>query len=231
MQTPPPSPDSFGTTLTRSTQSNLILVSNRLPVTVERTVDGQYDYQKSCGGLVSGMRGLSQDTDFLWYGCPGLTVPPGEVRLVEKRLREEHKAVPVFMDEDLARKHYSGFSSGYHTILANSLRLILIQIQHFGHCFTTRLTRLVSSTVVGKLTTRLINKLPSRLHHKRLTKPLYGFTTTTSCFSQQCSLRRQQKGTSASPSGSSCIRLFRVVICSRLFQSGGTSSKVSYAAI
>jgi hypothetical protein len=46
MQTPPPSSDSFGITYSRSPQSNLILVSFRLPVTVKRTVDGQYDYQK-----------------------------------------------------------------------------------------------------------------------------------------------------------------------------------------
>jgi hypothetical protein len=33
-----------------------------LPVTVKRTLGGQYDYQKSSGGLVSGTSGLSQDT-------------------------------------------------------------------------------------------------------------------------------------------------------------------------
>jgi trehalose 6-phosphate synthase len=57
------------------------------------------------------MSGLGQDTDFLWYGWPGLTVPPAERPLVEKTLRREYKAVPVFMDEELACKHYNGFSS------------------------------------------------------------------------------------------------------------------------
>ena len=87
------------------------MVSSRLPVTVKRTVNGQYDYQKSSGGLVTGMSGLGEDTDFLWYSWPGLTVLGRETGSMGKRLREEHRATPVFMDEELVRKHYNGFSS------------------------------------------------------------------------------------------------------------------------
>ena len=105
MQTPPTSPDSFGNTYSRSSQSNLILVSNRLPVTVKCTLEGQYDYRKSSGGLVSEMSGLSQDTDFLCYGWPGLAVSPEQVGQMETRLKKEHKATPIFVEEELACKH------------------------------------------------------------------------------------------------------------------------------
>jgi trehalose 6-phosphate synthase len=67
------------------------------------------------------MSGLGQDTDFFWYGWPGVTVSPAETRLMEKRLRKEHKEVPVFMDEELACKHYNGFSGMYHAIFREQL--------------------------------------------------------------------------------------------------------------
>lgn len=89
----------------------LLLVSNRLPITIKRSEDGKYDFSMSSGGLVSGLSGLSKSTTFQWYGWPGLQVPEDEVEDMKRKLKDEYGAVPVFIDDDLAEKHYNGFSS------------------------------------------------------------------------------------------------------------------------
>ena len=53
-----------------SGHNRLLLVSNRLPITIKRTEDG-FDFSMSSGGLVSGLSGLSKYTTFQWYGWPG----------------------------------------------------------------------------------------------------------------------------------------------------------------
>lgn len=92
-------------------EARLLLVSNRLPITIKRSEDGKYDFSMSSGGLVSGLSGLSKSTTFQWYGWPGLEVPEPEIPEVKQRLKDEYGAVPVFIDDDLADRHYNGFSS------------------------------------------------------------------------------------------------------------------------
>ena len=89
----------------------LLLVSNRLPITIKRSEDGSYDFSMSSGGLVTGLSGLSKSTTFQWYGWPGLEVPKKEAGPLTERLKDEYNAVPVFLDEELAELHYNGFSS------------------------------------------------------------------------------------------------------------------------
>jgi trehalose 6-phosphate synthase len=91
--------------------ARLLLVSNRLPITIKRSEDGKYDFSMSSGGLVSGLSGLSKSTTFQWYGWPGLEVPDDEVEDVVKKLKDDYTAIPIFIDDDLAEKHYNGFSS------------------------------------------------------------------------------------------------------------------------
>ncbi|EXJ73415.1 alpha,alpha-trehalose-phosphate synthase [UDP-forming] 1 [Cladophialophora psammophila CBS 110553] len=92
-------------------ESRLLLVSNRLPITIKRSPEGKYDYSMSSGGLVTGLSGLAKSTTFQWYGWPGLEVPREEVGDVVKRLKDEFNAIPVFVDDELADRHYNGFSN------------------------------------------------------------------------------------------------------------------------
>lgn len=92
-------------------ESRLLLVSNRLPITIKRTDVGKYDFKMSDGGLVTGLSGLAKTTKFQWFGWPGLRVPEDEIALVKDRLKSEYSAFPIFMDEELADLHYNGFSS------------------------------------------------------------------------------------------------------------------------
>ena len=94
-------------------QGRLLLVSNRLPITIKRSDDGEYKFNMSSGGLVTGLSGLSKTTTFQWYGWPGLEIPESERGPLEKRLKDEYNAVPVFVDDELADRHYNGFSSRF----------------------------------------------------------------------------------------------------------------------
>ena len=96
---------------TKKPDSRLLLVSNRLPITIKRSEDGSYDFSMSSGGLVSGLSGLSKSTTFQWYGWPGLEVPEKEAGPLTERLKDEYNAIPVYIDDELADRHYNGFSS------------------------------------------------------------------------------------------------------------------------
>jgi trehalose 6-phosphate synthase len=89
----------------------LLLVSNRLPITIRRSDDGTYSFSMSSGGLVTGLSGLSKTTSFQWYGWPGLEVPDAEAGPMIQRLQDEYDAHPVFVDDELADRHYNGFAS------------------------------------------------------------------------------------------------------------------------
>lgn len=92
-------------------EARLLLVSNRLPITIKRQEDGNYDFSMSSGGLVSGLSGLSKSTKFQWYGWPGLEIPEEDIGHVTKRLKDDYNAVPVSIDDELADRHYNGFSN------------------------------------------------------------------------------------------------------------------------
>jgi trehalose 6-phosphate synthase len=94
-----------------SSSGRLLLVSNRLPITIKRSDDGQYSFSMSSGGLVTGLSGLSKTTSFQWYGWPGLEVPEAEAGPMREQLKEKHNAIPVFVDDELADRHYNGFAS------------------------------------------------------------------------------------------------------------------------
>ena len=81
----------------------LILVSNRLPVTIEEGPAGQR-VTRSPGGLVSGLDPLHQQGDALWIGYPGAE-PDIKTRVLLKDMRLE----PV----DIPAADYSGFYDGF----------------------------------------------------------------------------------------------------------------------
>ncbi|MDT8358366.1 MAG: bifunctional alpha,alpha-trehalose-phosphate synthase (UDP-forming)/trehalose-phosphatase [Methanomicrobiaceae archaeon] len=96
----------------RTLQRNLI-VSNRLPVTVEIGEDGDYSYQRSIGGLAIGLGSIYQSYQGAWIGWPGILMEgeTGEqARAIEDRLREEH-CYPIFLSRKEFEGYYNGFSN------------------------------------------------------------------------------------------------------------------------
>lgn len=93
-------------------QGNIIVVSNRLPVTIKKNNEtGEYEYSMSSGGLVTALQGLKKTSTFQWYGWPGLEIPDHEKETVRKDLLEKFNAVPVFLSDEIADLHYNGFSN------------------------------------------------------------------------------------------------------------------------
>lgn len=90
---------------------HLIVVSNRLPITINKDADGEYHFKMSSGGLVSALSGFKKSLNFTWIGWPGFFIPVKDRPLVDKRLMEEYSCQAVYLDDDVADRHYNGFSN------------------------------------------------------------------------------------------------------------------------
>lgn len=87
--------------------TNLINVSNRLPVTVGETIT------RSSGGLVAALGGLStSDYNVRWVGWPGGAIDDEARReKIAQLLEREYNCLPVFLSAEEAHGHYEGFSN------------------------------------------------------------------------------------------------------------------------
>lgn len=90
---------------------HLIIVSNRLPVTISKDESGEYHFKMSSGGLVSALSGVAKSLEFTWIGWPGFYIPPKDRPILDKRLMEEHRCQAVYLSDDVADAHYNGFSN------------------------------------------------------------------------------------------------------------------------
>ncbi len=91
--------------------ANVLVISNRLPVTIKRNDKGEYTYSMSSGGLVTALQGLKKSTSFKWFGWPGLEIPEDEQEKVSNDLLEKFSCIPVFLSDSIADLHYNGFSN------------------------------------------------------------------------------------------------------------------------
>lgn len=96
-----------------SENRRLIVVSNRLPVVLERTRDG-WDLKPGSGGLVTALAPVLSHRGGLWIGWPGLAVEPGGAweDLLEEGFREQgYDLVPVVLTEEEVEGFYYGFAN------------------------------------------------------------------------------------------------------------------------
>jgi trehalose 6-phosphate synthase/phosphatase len=95
-----------------SDAQRLILVSNRLPVSIDRK-KSELTFKMSMGGVATGLGAYHETHESLWVGwadVPGkLTVDLADE--VSDRLRSEHGCVPVFLTGADVRGFYYGFSN------------------------------------------------------------------------------------------------------------------------
>lgn len=75
------------------------------------------------GGLNSGLSALGKEMRFVWFGWSGISIPEEDVKDVRETLKKEYNAIPVFLDQNLADKHYSGFQVRIPLPLAGVPRL------------------------------------------------------------------------------------------------------------
>lgn len=90
--------------------ARIIIVSNRLPVTVKREKE-KLSYHQSVGGLATGMSSFHKDYQCLWVGWPGLAREQinGDEKeeLIEKL--DQSGNYPVFLSQSHIEKYYNGY--------------------------------------------------------------------------------------------------------------------------
>ena len=91
-------------------QKRIIIVSNRLPVTVELTAD-QIRLSPSAGGVATGLSSVYRQGNNLWVGWPGLANEniPNQQSIIND-LQKDHMA-PVFLTKGEVHDFYEGFSN------------------------------------------------------------------------------------------------------------------------
>jgi hypothetical protein len=80
----------------------VLIVANRLPVTIERRPEG-YRFVKSAGGVATGLDSVSAIDERLWIGwAEGVTsrVDASDRDSIRAKLREQYHSEPVFLTND-----------------------------------------------------------------------------------------------------------------------------------
>jgi trehalose 6-phosphate synthase/phosphatase len=92
-------------------EPRVVLVSNRLPVSVTLTAEG-VNVRPSSGGLASGLRSVHAGGQSAWIGWPGIDVPVEEDRLRVGAALAEHRVVPVHFSAEETEHFYEGVANG-----------------------------------------------------------------------------------------------------------------------
>ena len=91
----------------------LLIVSNRLPISIEKRKN-DFLFRPSAGGLATGLGSFYKSYDSLWIGWPGITwdkTRNNERKKIEGRLRSKFNCLPVFLTQNHIEKYYHGFSN------------------------------------------------------------------------------------------------------------------------
>lgn len=95
-----------------STSSRLIIVSNRLPYHITKNDKGEFSFQQSVGGLVTGLGSLLEQENTLWIGWADVS---GKLTGYDRyRLSEalaERSCFPLYLNAVDKKRYYEGFSN------------------------------------------------------------------------------------------------------------------------
>jgi len=91
----------------------LIVVSNRLPLSIRKTRDGGWRSEPTSGGLQSAMAPILQRRGGVWIGWPGYGPRTSDEQWNDHvaRWKKDHGYVAVDLPSDLARKFYQGYAN------------------------------------------------------------------------------------------------------------------------
>lgn len=90
--------------------SRLVIISNRLPVTIKKTAD-KLIYHPSAGGLATGLNSLDESLNRIWVGWPGQDIADEWERESVRADLEKQNLVPVFLTKEDMTLYYEGFSN------------------------------------------------------------------------------------------------------------------------
>ena len=92
--------------------SRLIMISNRLPVSVSKE-NGELAFHSSVGGVATGIASLEEPKERLWMGWPGLSneqINKKEADKIKKELKSRG-CIPLFLSDQEIEEFYAGFSN------------------------------------------------------------------------------------------------------------------------
>jgi alpha,alpha-trehalose-phosphate synthase [UDP-forming] len=129
------------------TSQRLLVVSNRLPIVVEKK-NGAWSLRPGSGGLVNAMAPVLAHRGGLWIGWPGMPLERGgawEAVLAEGYRERGYDLVPVLLSEGEVRGFYEGFSNAilwplFHDLLGQckfepSFWYAYLKVnEKFAHC-------------------------------------------------------------------------------------------------
>lgn len=92
-------------------EGRVLLVSNRLPISVALTADGVH-VRPSSGGLASGLRSVHSGGQSSWIGWPGLDVSAEEDRARVNQALAAHGVIPVHFSAEETERFYEGVANG-----------------------------------------------------------------------------------------------------------------------
>lgn len=90
--------------------SRLLIVSNRLPVSITK-VDGQLHYKRSVGGVATGLSSLKTPVETFWIGWPGIArdeLTPEDEQAISGQLTRE-QCSGVHLSAQAVEEYYLGF--------------------------------------------------------------------------------------------------------------------------
>ena len=90
--------------------SRLVIVSNRLPVTINKK-EGGFHYYPSAGGLATGLSSIDPSYEKVWIGWPGRAIEEEDERKDVQHTLSESQLIPVFLSAEEISLYYEGFSN------------------------------------------------------------------------------------------------------------------------
>jgi trehalose 6-phosphate synthase/phosphatase len=91
--------------------NRLLIVSNRLPISVQKKKN-TLSYSQSLGGLATGLGSFYKTCNSKWIGWSGIPserINPEEKKTIESKLEKEFSSYPVFLSRNNVELYYSGF--------------------------------------------------------------------------------------------------------------------------
>ncbi len=104
--------------------AQVLIISNRLPVTVKKT-DGRLTYETSMGGLSSGLSGYVRGRQNVWIGWPGIAsddLTEADQKAITKEL-VKYNCKPVFLTKKQIEDFYNGYSNSLLWPLLHSMKM------------------------------------------------------------------------------------------------------------
>ncbi len=117
--------------------NKVILVSNRLPVTIKK-VKGKYTFENTVSGLVSGLDRFHRSSKGLWVGWPGTFFykeDKEKEKFFEKQLSRKYNYHPVFQSQADAENFYYGFCNSTIWPLFHYFTQYAVYEKSFSHAY------------------------------------------------------------------------------------------------